>query len=134
MEKSLNRNQVLEIAIKSKFLHEVIGETAYEKLIKKIPSLNTAGISVVLEVIPDLEDLIFNISQAGKFESFGILSDDEGGSDAGPWWVHVYGACGMWVVKSVDLEDLWFDNRASAINAAYEYAHELVIETYDLGG
>lgn len=132
MKDQLEHEQVLDIVLKSRFLSEVIGKQEFEKLKQAFPDLSSVPVSTVLDHSPDIEDSILNI-KSERFLSFRLVTDDEGGSECGPWEVEVYGACGVWVVSSIEYDDLWFSDRDSAIDAAWEYAHEEVIDEIDRG-
>ena len=134
MTENLEVDQVLAIVSKSYFLSYIIGKRAFKRLQKQkeLPDIDRTPVSVVIEKILNLEDLI-HIINSDKFLSFRIVSDDEGKSECGPWQVNVFGVCGVWLVSSIDYDNLWFDDRDIAISAAYDYAHESIIEEIDHG-
>jgi hypothetical protein len=132
MNDQLKLEQALEIVAKSCFLGEIVGKRTFERIQKNLPALDSASLSDILDVAPSLEDSIHDI-KSDKFLTYRIVSDDSGGSESGPWEVNVHGACGVWVASSVDYDDLWFSDRDAAISAAYDYAHESIIETKDHG-
>ena len=132
-EKKLTFEQAVEIASKSYFLDKLVGKSIVNKLKKEFPDLDKTSLTNVLDIIPNLEDSVGNINTIDKFLTFQILSNDEGGSESGPWYVTVHGVCGVWVVSSIEYDDKWFSERNSAISAAYEYAHESVLEENDYG-
>ena len=106
----LEFDQVLAIVARSHFLSEIIGKRAYKRLEKELPDRDSTHTPAVIYKIRHLEDSILNI-KSDKFLSFRIVSDDDGGSECGPWDVDVYGACGVWLVSSMDHDDLWFSDR-----------------------
>lgn len=132
MNDQLKLEQALEIVAKSCFLGELVGKRTFKRIQKNLPELDSASLTDILNLAPGLEDSIHNI-KSDKFLTYRIESDDSGGSECGPWEVNVHGACGVWVTSSVDYDDLWFSDRDAAISAAYDYAHESIIETIDHG-
>jgi hypothetical protein len=129
----LSFEQAVETVSKSYFLDKLVGKSFFNKLKKKFPDLNKTSLTNVLDIIPNLEDAVGNINVEDKFLTFQLLSDDEGGSESGPWYVTVHGVCGVWIVSSIEYEDKWYSDRNSAISAAYDYAHESVLEENDYG-
>jgi hypothetical protein len=128
----LSWEEVLERIAESRFLGELIGRHAVKKLKKEFPNVDRFSASDVLETLPDFEDLVYRI-KSDRFVSFQILSDDEGGSESGPWYVTVYGACGVWLVESIEYDSVWFADRRSAVSFAHDRAHESIIEMSDFG-
>ena len=129
----LTFEQAVEIVSKSYFLDKLVGKSVFNKLKKKFPDLKKTSLTNVLDIIPNLEDTVGNINTEDRFLTFQLLSDDEGGSESGPWYVTVHGVCGVWVVSSNEYDDKWYSERNSAISAAYDYAHESVLEENDYG-
>ena len=132
MNDELTFDQAREIVAKSYFLSELFGDTSIKGLGGLSPGINGTSVSGVADGIGSSEYVMQGI-RSDEFLSFRILSDDEGGSECGPWNVDVYGACGVWLVSSIDYDDLWFSDRDSAVDAAYGYAHESIIEEIDRG-
>jgi hypothetical protein len=132
MTKRLNWEEVLEIAVKSYFLDRLIGVESFDNLKREFPDYTSMPARSLISKIENLEDSVLNIN-TDEFLSFRLTSDDEGGSESGPWHVNVFGACGVWMVHSIEYDKLWFSDRESAIAAAYDYAHESIIEELDNG-
>ena len=133
IDNKLSFEQAVEIISKSYFLDKLVGKSVFNKLKKKYPDLSKPSLTDVLDIIPTLEDTVGNINIEDEFLTFQLLSDDEGGSESGPWYVTVHGVGGVWVVSSIEYDDKWYSERSSAISAAYDYAHESVIEENDYG-
>lgn len=85
-----------------------------------------ASLLALINVAPSLEDCMWSIAQE-KFKCFEIVSDDECGSECGPWRTVVYDACGVWVVESLERDLVYFDNESDAVSQAYDYSHSCVI-------
>lgn len=133
MKNGLTFDEVFAITARSHSLAELLGVEEFKRLKKILPEHEKLTLTELHERLPQLEDLISNIKCNDKYLSFQIISDDEGGSDCGPWHVNVHGACGAWVVSSNELDDLWFEDRNRAITAAHDYAHQKIISEVDRG-
>jgi hypothetical protein len=132
-ENKLTFEQAVEIVSKSYFLDKLVGKSIFNKFKKKLPDLDKTSLTNILDIIPNLEDSVGNIKTEDKFLTFQLLSDDEDGSENGPWYVTVHGVCGVWLVSSNEYDNKWYSDRNSALNAAYDYAHQSILEENDYG-
>ena len=75
-----------------------------------------------------------------------IISDDEDGSDAGPWASSVFGTRDLWLepkfqkkvdkpgffqCRSIEYDDTFFNEYYSAVAQADEYAHAVIVKITD---
>lgn len=127
MSSSLTSDEVLAVVLRSPCLAKLAGQDTADAVLDLTAANPAITIDDLVSELPDLQDLPDSIVD-DEYLSLRLISDDEGGSECGPWESDVYGFAGIWVAFAADHEKEWFLEHDDAVDVAYDRAHDVIVE------
>lgn len=123
----LSTEALADLVLRSPHLAMLVGKKQAAEVSRSLAK--NPGLTA--EDLTDSSDDLLSLIIDDRFLSFRIVSDDEGGSESGPWHSDVYGFASVWVASSIDYSNEWFLDREDAVSVAYDRAHDVIITSTD---
>lgn len=125
---SLDANKAVRIILVSGHAGRLLRKKQRQKLdqfLQLHPNCDPDDISE--DVLCELfDDIIDGICDDKNLSYYIESADDPDTTGAGPWPATIYGFGGIWLFRSPELDDLYFDDINDAMAHLYDCAHEVI--------